>query len=456
MAGTGPMGSPLATADAERRKREQAAAAAMTTPPATGTETTTAPTGKDPTATDLAIAAANGAQIPAKILSNEYGYAVSRHTQPPTVTSSTAAPVTVGPVTKVATPTVTGIGTTTATPIDRTGIPTVGLPTAAPVVGVTAAGVNPTGVGVDLQNRAAAALENTISGKVPSVAQLQGRAEADRIAAEQASIAAGARGLSTAAARRVQSTATSLGQQTAAARVMELRAQETAAATGQLSQLSGQARGQDIEIASKTAELKQRASEVTADALNKREEVMAGLRLKAQEGDRDAAVQLAIEDSRQKLQAGLASDERISKGRMLEAELKLRAAQGDQTAATDLQKVQAQLTADLEQFNAKQLQGASAENATNYLKAAGLDDEYVAKVRDAWIRAEQNGDAATLDALRLAVSKEIAQMQKDKDAWDKIGIIGGFVGSVGKGGGSATGGASNTETATKVATSGGA
>jgi len=326
--------------------------------------------------------------------------------------------------------------------------------TAGTARGLTAAQIQGTTEWDATQRQAANSLADTISGKTPSLAMLQLQEAKDRDRAEQLSIAAGARGVSTASARRTAAQKIAEIDQQADAQKAALRAQEVAAAQAQLGQLATAGRGQTLDVAKQQAALTQSAGQFTSEAANRRDEVnrqavetatqaarerfakgeitSTQLQTEIAKANADYQQQRTVLAAQQQLAASIASDDRLQTTLTKQAELQQAANAGDRDAQVELQKVQAQLTQDMEKFNATQLQNASAAEAENYLKALSLDDAYVASVRTAWLQAEQQGNQAALDALKIKVSLDIAQLSKSKDFWDKLQAVSGFLGGAGQ------------------------
>jgi hypothetical protein len=155
-------------------------------------------------------------------------------------------------------------------PVTVTGgeLPTVSRTTVPPPVvagRTTTAGVSGQSQWTDSQREAAAAIRNAMAGQGPSAAELQGRAAADRAAAEQLSMAAGARGRNVAAANRIAAANIAQIHQQAAGQAAELRAREQAQARGELAQLGTAARGQDLQAETSNAELTLKAALASDD-----------------------------------------------------------------------------------------------------------------------------------------------------------------------------------------------
>lgn len=293
--------------------------------------------------------------------------------------------------------------------------------------------VDQTGLGY--QNQAAGELAAILRGDRPSVAAEQLKAAQDRAAAEQLSIAAGARGQGVAAARRNAANNISLQQVEAGGQAAQLRAQEIASAAQGLGQVGAQVQGQSLQQGTTQAQLEQ-TTELTNvkarnDAIQSAQERFARGEITQAQLDTEIAKanasfqeqtnlanqqtqkELAIEKSRQQLQADLASDDRLQQSFNLQAQLQQQAQAGNQDAAVRLQALQAQIDADIGKFNANQIQTASAANIQNRLAAMHLDDTFVAEMSRQWLEAERSGNQAALDALRIKLGQAAAAAAQD-------------------------------------------
>lgn len=104
-----------------------------------------------------------------------------------------------------------------------------------------------------------------IEGKTPSVTQLEMQRNNNAAQAQQASLAAGARGMSVAGARRQAAHNIGQLQQGLVGQTALLRANEIASARQQLADISGQVRAQDIQTTSSGAEMIDRAKKLSND-----------------------------------------------------------------------------------------------------------------------------------------------------------------------------------------------
>jgi hypothetical protein len=380
--------------------------------------------------------------------------AANRNTNPGTIVPTTTAPVTVGP-TPINPNNVEQIGTNTTHAPDAVKVnPMVAgqvyEPTSAKGIGSRIAGsgndvvdagtqnwqVDRTGAGY--QNQAAAAMAAAMRGDGPSVAREQMRAAQDRAAAEQLSIAAGARGQSVASARR--NAAVNVGNQQieAGGKMAELRAQEIATATAQLAQTGGQMQGQALqETTSKTglnqqvelqnAQARDTAIQASRERFAKGELTQAQLETEIAKANADYAqrtgevnqkteADVKMEHARQQLQADLASDDRLQSAFNLHAQLEAQARAGNQDAQVKLQALQAQINVDLGKFNANQIQTATGQNIANRLTAMHLDDTFTTSMTQAWLAAEREGDAAALEAVKIKINAALQKAQGDQ-AW---------------------------------------
>lgn len=401
-----------------------------------------------------ADAAATRAQDVADRAAANLDAAQGRHTEAGTIDPATAEHTNVGvaPINPGAT--VQHAGATTAPNIAPVG-PVVAAnvvnPTAAQGIGDRVAGssaaeqANRTGLQVDqggrsYQDQAALEMAATLRGDRPSVAQEQGRAAMDRAAAEQLSIAAGARGQGVASARRNAANNISLQQVEAGGQAAQLRAQEIAAAAQGLAQTGGQIQGQSLQEGATRSQLEQTTelanTKARNDAIQAAQErrargeiteaqlqteiakTNADYQQRTGEKNVDTQKDVAIEHSRQQLQADLASDDRLQQSFNLAAQLQAQAAAGNQDAAVKLQSLQAQLNADVDKFNANQVNTINAQNVANRLTALHMDDQFVSEMSQQWIAAERDGNQAAMDAIKTKINAALAKASADA-AWRK-------------------------------------
>lgn len=117
----------------------------------------------------------------------------------------------------------------------------------------------------ELQLRAANEAIATIEGRTPSVAQVQLQQGLQRAAAQQQSMAAGARGMAVAGARRLAARNIAELQQGASGQAAQLRAQEVAGAREALANIAQGVRGQDIQTTAQGGEMIDRAKRLAND-----------------------------------------------------------------------------------------------------------------------------------------------------------------------------------------------
>jgi hypothetical protein len=382
--------------------------------------------------------------------------AKGRETNPGTIVPTTTAPVVVGPP-PLNPNEVEEIGTNTTHAPDEVKVnPMVAgqvyEPTSAKGIGGRIAGsgddvvdagtqnwqVDRTGAGY--QNAAAAAMAATLRGEGTSVAAEQLKESTDRAAAEQLSIAAGARGQSVASARR--NAAVNVGNQQieAGGKMAQLRAKEIADATMGLAQTGGQMQGQALqETTSKTglnqqvelqnSQARDTAIQASRERFAKGELTQAQLETEIAKANADYAQRTGevnqktetdtkIAHAQQQLQADLASDDRLQSAFNLHAQLEAQARAGNQDAATKLQALQAQITADIGKFNATQIQTATGQNIENRLRALQLDDTFVMSMTQAWQQAEANHDQTAIQAIQVKLQRAVDQASASA-AWQK-------------------------------------
>jgi hypothetical protein len=380
-----------------------------------------------------------------------------RRTDPGQVTPSTAAGVNVRGVSNVEDPFVQFAGRTTA-------------PGVGPVPNIAAAQVNTPGSVQGLGQRiaggtdAAQARSNTaqvqgardargfqqeagdffrrqLAGQTPSVAQRGLESNLARLSREQLSVAAGARGQSTAAALRNAGTNIGLTGAGLAGQTADLRAKEISDAARGLLESGTATRGQDIDVGKteaqlgtqvelENAKLRDNAIQAARERLARGEITTAQLETeiskanaefqqRTSEANQQKNMQVALTNADQEFKASLASDQRLQEVFSERARLKLAADQGDQDAAVRLNGLQAQIDSEINRFNAQQIQTASAQNIENRLKALGLDDAFATAARDLWLRAELGGDAAQIELLKTQIEARIGEAQRSQASRDK-------------------------------------
>jgi hypothetical protein len=305
---------------------------------------------------------------------------------------------------------------------------------------VTAPGLDVDHQGAGYQNEAALALQRIATGQGETPGEMAVRAAEARANAEQLSQAAGARGQGVASARRNAANNTSLQAVEFGGQAAQARAQDIANATQQLAQVGGQIQGQTLAEAGKRADLTSTADLANQKALNDatqasqerfargeitKEQMQSDIAKanaefsqRTQEKNQEVSAQTKLDHAHQQLQADLASDDRLQKSFDLEAQLEAEAAKGNQDSAVKLQALQAQIDTQIKQFNANQIQTASSQNIANRLTAMHLDDSYVESMSQQWLQAEQSGNTAALDALKIKIGAVMDQAQQDKQWHD--------------------------------------
>lgn len=255
-----------------------------------------------------------------------------------------------------------------------------------------------------VQQEAIGATRDVLSGKAPSVAEMQLRNTLNRNVADQNARAAGARGLGVAGARRQAAMNIARLNADAAESGALVRAQEQATARGQLGGLATDTRGQDIsqsttqaglnQDANKfTAGASQQASQFNAAAENQRGLTQAQLTTGVNQGNAAASNQAAI------TQAGLNTDvwqgnanrqaqtSQFNAGQQnavntSQAGLNTQVSLGNANNATGVSQFNAGQTNDINRFNAGATNDASQFNAgaTNQrAQAQGAQDTAVSQ-----------------------------------------------------------------------------
>lgn len=267
-----------------------------------------------------------------------------------------------------------------------------------------------------IQGEAIQATRDVLSGKAPSVAELQLRDTLNRNVQQQNAIRAGARGLSAASARRqAAQNIARLNLDTGAAGAL-LRAKEVEGARNSLGSMATDVRGQDIGLATSQAGLDSTRIQSDADRLAKENLTEAQLRTDVSQSN--AANQTGVSQ----FNAGQANQRQVQQGQMqLQAE-EGNAGREQQTnianagfeqgareanmGATNQRAVdQGRITADNNQFNATQGNQVGAQNADRELEGRNLDDDRAASLR---------GDMVS--AGRSAAESELGGIRTDEDA----------------------------------------
>lgn len=280
--------------------------------------------------------------------------------------------------------------------------------------------------GLDLQQSAAAAFQDMLAGR-STLAEQQLKAAQDRAAAEQLSIAAGARGQGVVGARRNAATNIGLQRMEAGGQFAELRAKEIADAAAGLGNLGAQVQGEHLAESGQAIDVNKTNAANTLDA----SKTNAGNALDASKANQAADLdvkksnqavdaQTKLAHAQQQLTADLASDDRLQGMLNKRAELAQAANAGNQQAATQLAALDAQIKSRMAEFNATQIQSATAANIENRLRAMGLDDQFIATMSQQFIAAANANDQLKLDALKTQIMSEAAKNAKsanDFNAW---------------------------------------
>lgn len=358
--------------------------------------------------------------------------AMNRHTDPGTITASTAG----GPTVDKTGTTQAGVNvqvaprTTVPNPIQVDRIGGVPVNNVGPITADKVWSPEISQSGTALQLAAAGTYQDILAGRAPSVAEQQLKAAQDRAAAEQLSIAAGARGQGVASARRNAATNIGLQQMEAGGQLAELRAKEIADAAAGLSSTGGAVQGENLTASGQLIDTQK------TNAVNALEASKTNAANTIDVGKTNAANAIDVQKSNQatdlaakqataanQLKADLSSDDRLQTSLNLAAELAQRAQAGDQSAAVQLNSLGAQLQTDVGKFNANQIQTADASNIENRLRAMGMDEAYTAQMTALWVQAENSKDQVALEKLKVQLQQQAAENQK------KGGILG-FVSNI--------------------------
>lgn len=288
--------------------------------------------------------------------------------------------------------------------------------------------------GLDYQAGAAQAYQDALAGK-NSLADLQLKAAQDRAAAEQLSIAAGARGQGVVAARRNAAANIGLQQMEAGGQMAELRAKEIAAAAAGLGNVGAQVQGENLAESGQVIDVNKTnaGNDLAGQTTN------AGNALEAARSNQGNALDVSktnvanekdvkLAHAQQQLQVDVASDDRLQGMLKQRADLAAAANAGNQNAAVQLNALDAQLETEVSRFNAQQIQSANQFNVEARLRAMGMDDQYVAQMTQLWIQAENNRDQVQLEKLKIQLQQQ-AQANQKKGGF--LSFLGGIFGTVG-------------------------
>lgn len=274
----------------------------------------------------------------------------------------------------------------------------------------------PQGEARGVQQEAIDATRDVLTGKAPSVAELQAREQLNRNVSDIQSQAAGARGLGAASARRNAARNMARAGSDALASGQLARAQEVATARGQLGGLATDTRGQDIGLATNQAGLTQDASKFNAGEAgttsrynagqnNQVNTAQAGLTQQAGQNDADRAQGANLTEAQLRtgvsttnannatgvstFNAGQTNTRQVQQGQM------------DLDAATG----NANRTTQNNQFNTNQANTVSTGNADRTLTGRQMDDNQRSDLRDDALgaaTATTNADQGVLNTQEAA------------------------------------------------------
>jgi hypothetical protein len=347
--------------------------------------------------------------------------AMNHHTDPGTLSASTAG-----------VPTVDKTGTTqqgvNVQVAPRTAVPN---PIQVDKIGGVPVGYGPTVTadkvaspeisqsGAQLQLSAAQAYQDVLAGRSPSLAEQQLKAAQDRASAEQLSIAAGARGQGVVSARRNAATNIGLQQMEAGGQLAELRAKEIAEAAAGLSSTGAAVQGENLAASGQLIDTQKtnavnalEAGKATAANTIDVSKTNAANAIDVSKTNQATDLAAKQTNAANQLKADISSDDRLQNTLNLAAELQQRAAAGDQSAAVQLNSLGAQLQTDVAKFNANQIQTASAQNIETRLRAMGMDEQYTAQMTALWVQAENAKDQVALERLKVKLQQQAADNQK--------------------------------------------
>lgn len=281
------------------------------------------------------------------------------------------------------------------------------------------------------QQTLAGYLNDAITGKAPSVAELQLREAEQRQEAAQLGIAAkSVGGGNTALALRTAANNIGRLNQSSAADAAILRAKEIADARGQLGTVSDSARSSDISVAGQNAGLSTDVSKLNAGLATDVSKTNAGLETNVSQGNAALATDVS------KANAGMITD--VSQGNanratnvsQSNAALATDVSQGNANRFTDVSKTNAGLATDVSKTNATLGTNTSISNANNSTSASIANSnnitsllakqaelEYSAShdnAGNALSASETNAKLATDTSLANALAQNTATLQTQR------------------------------------------
>jgi len=263
----------------------------------------------------------------------------------------------------------------------------------------------------DKQLGLASALEDTIAGRTPSLAELQLRSATDRNNAQAQGLIASQRGVNAGLATRLAGQQAGAANQAAAGEVAQLRLAEAIAARQELAALSAQGRGQDFQVDStnqnaknafaiEQGQLAQQANATNANAMNARALQQAQLQQQSGQFNAQSA------NARQSEQASLTSQRTLA----------------DQLALNQRSQQQAQFQQQANAANAQLQQDTNLRNADLSQTAAlanqqAVNQQEIARGQtEAGIQNTRTGAGAQVGAAQASAWGNVQSSQIRADA----------------------------------------
>lgn len=263
-----------------------------------------------------------------------------------------------------------------------------------------------------IQSEAIRATRDVLSGAAPSVAERQLQETLNQNVQQQNAVAAGARGLSAASARRQAAQNIARLNLDTGAKGALLRAQEQATARGQLGGLATDTRGQDIGLATSQAGFQQQATQSDADRAVQENLTQARLGTDVSQSNAANATGIAQFNAGQanqrgnlqgqmQLQAAEGNAGRDVQQNVAQAGFQQQAGLANMGAVNDRASEQGRLTQGNQQFNATQGNQVATNNADRVLTGQGQDDRRASELRGSMISAGRSSAESELGGLRV-------------------------------------------------------
>lgn len=274
-------------------------------------------------------------------------------------------------------------------------------------------------------------LEAQTRGEGPSLANLQLQSATQKNIAEQLGLAFSNQGAGGALAQRTAAYNTANLNQNAAMQSAQLRMAEQLQAQAALGALSGQARGQDINLATTQAEVALQTALANQQEKNKFQLAQGEFTQQANVVNATAANNRAMEQARLEQAAAQGNQQAINQLAQQQAALNQQAAIANQTAFNSAQQAQADINAKIQQSQiaagATTAAAAAGAAASRYGTDAGLYkfNQELAFEMDKYYQGQSRADINDIyDTNRQGVNDDSAIRDSQMDRISNIG--GGF------------------------------